>query len=137
MGMEQGWYCFRINDRLDDVGVDAMRVELARQLRKAGIHDRYAGLVLTFGVHKGTTSGKKFAETFNDEVLRGMRFFSSAVTRHFWDGVPRGPDNVSSEWVTSTGEPVLEKLEGGVVLDIYLLRTAGKEPSIPPGPDCG
>ena len=137
MGMEQGWYCFRINKRLDEVGDEAMRTELVRQLKLAGIDDRHAGLVLTFGVHKDSPAGRKFAEVFNAAVLPGIPFFDSAVTRHFWDGVPRGPASVSSDWVTSTGEPVLEKLEGGVTLDIYLLKSAGTMPIMPPGPDCG
>jgi hypothetical protein len=124
--VEQGYYCFRINRTLDigdPESVQASVSDLRNQLLIAGISQRTAGIVLTFGVHENVGSGGRIAERFNEVALPQIAVFGTAAFRAFGDGGAK-----TGEWMTSTGKSVSETIKGGVRIDIYLLATVDDEP---------
>ena len=93
-GVEQNFYCFRIEDagRLD-------KKDLAQQVQERlegmDLQDREAGIVLTFGVGVTTNIGIPLAESFNEDVLSHdllTPVLGGAVLRHFWNGKPDAPN---------------------------------------------
>ena len=136
LGVEKGYYCFRINRTLDVNDPESIRASvghLRNELLLAGIAHRNAGIVLTFGVHDNIGSGGRLATRFNETVLPLIPMFDTATTRGFGDGSAK-----PGEWMTSSGKNVLETVYGGVRLDIHLLATGDAVPQQPDdSPDCG
>ena len=136
LGVEKGYYCFRINRTLDVNDPESIRASvghLRNELLLAGIAHRNAGIVLTFGVHDNIGSGGRLATRFNETVLPLIPMFDTATTRGFGDGSAK-----PGEWMTSSGKNVLETVYGGVRIDIYLFATGDAVPQQPDdSPDCG
>ena len=144
LGVEQGYYCFRINLVLKTIPDPASTEELplpwipepgslgdlieefSAQMGAAGIQDRLAGSVLTFGVspRENTWRGTNNAENFNRWVLPELPMFDLAARRHFWDGSPA---------------PAAGKDDNGFRVAIYLLDDGEGDPplGLNDKPDCG
>ena len=137
LGVEQGFHCFRINlvlDENDQASRDASVTLLETELQLAGIDNRNAGIVITFGVSENYGIGGAIARRYNKTVLPQIPMFNTAATRGFGDG----PATDTGEWLTSSGTVVSGKTDGGVLLNVYLLATADSEPQKPAdSPDCG
>ena len=109
--------------------------DLRAQLDEAGVQDRYAGIVLTFGVSPSSTQGIRNAGLFSQFVLPALApMFDAAATREFWDGPSR-----TGNWETSSGQVVTEKVDDGFRIDIYLLDDGQGSPALAADhkPDCG
>ena len=141
LGVEQGYYCFRINLVLKTIpdpasteelplpgipepgSLDQLVEDFSAQIGAAEIQDRLAGSVLTFGVSPpGTGQGRRNAERFNKWVLPELPMFDLAARRHFWDGSPGAG-----------------KIDNGFRVDIYLLDDGEGPPplGLDNKPDCG
>jgi hypothetical protein len=106
-GVEQNFYCFRIEDAGRPDKKDLAQ-QVYERLEGMDLEDREAGIVLTFGVGFTTDIGIPLAESFNEDVLSHdllTPVLGGAVLRAFWNGVPD----------TSRGKP-----EGSVEVDLYL-----------------
>jgi len=145
LGVEKGYLCFRINKTFEmgtnfngewvPTNSEELAEDLRAQLDEAGIQDRYAGIVLTFGVSPASTQGIRNAELFSQFVLPALApMFDAAATREFWDGRSR-----TGNWETSSGRVVTEKVDDGFRVDIYLLDDDQGSPALAADhkPDCG
>ncbi len=134
LGVEQGYICFRINERIEVVphpnleetwlpapesdSVDLLVNRLNEELAKAGLESRYAGIVLTFSVSTDSEKWRALrdAKAFNDLVLTRIPMFEKTATRAYHDGIPRS----GVKYETSGGD-VFDKVDGGFMLEIHLL----------------
>jgi hypothetical protein len=106
-GVEQNFYCFRVEDAGRSDKKDLAQ-QVYERLEGMGLEDREAGIVLTFGVGITTDIGIPLADSFNEDVLSHdllTPVLGGAVLRAFWNGPPD----------TSRGKP-----EGSVVVELYL-----------------
>ena len=111
-GVEQDFYCFRIQDAGRSNREDLAR-QVSERLEGMGLDDREAGIVLTFGVGVTTRIGIPLAKSFNDDVLSHdllKPVLGGAVLRHFWNGVP-----------DDRGKP-----DGSVEVNLYLWQEEGQ-----------
>ena len=71
-------------------GADSVKKQLGSQLRKAGVANRTAGFVLSFGTAPDPGPGQAAAEKVNSEITQALPRFSHAPKRGYWKGGPSG-----------------------------------------------
>ena len=64
--------------------------QFGTQLKKAGVADRTAGFVLSFGTAPDPGPGQAAAEKVNSQITRAMLHFRHAPKRGYWKGGPSG-----------------------------------------------
>jgi len=133
-GVDREYVCVRINTNATlltgppsdarDSHVDELSNALSAALAEAGMGQRRAGIVLSFGRADRAARGREIAQAFNSLVLPNLDSFSNQVdevlypevaTRGFWDG-----------------PPIAGKPTGQVEVDVYPL-TGGTDAPLPPG----
>ncbi|MFJ9894375.1 hypothetical protein ACIQPR_13770 [Streptomyces sp. NPDC091280] len=68
----------------------SVRSQLAAQLRQAGVADRTAGFVLSFGTAPQPEAGQEAAEKVNRYLTGGLSGFRHAPKRGYWKGGESG-----------------------------------------------
>ena len=141
LGVERGYVCFRINERIEVVrhkdpnleetwlpapesdSVDLLVNRLNEELAKAGLESRYAGIVLTFSVSSDAERWRALrdAKAFNDLVLTQIQMFEKSATRGYWEGPRPG------------------RVDGGFMLEIHLIDDGKGAPplGVDDKPKCG
>jgi hypothetical protein len=74
--------------RTGDAG--SVRQQFGAQLRSAGVADRTAGFVLSFGTAPDPGPGQDAANKVNSQITDGFSHFKHAPKRGYWKGGPSG-----------------------------------------------
>ncbi|MEU1626672.1 hypothetical protein ABZ746_15365 [Streptomyces sp. NPDC020096] len=90
---------------------DAVASQLASQLHSAGVQNRTAGFVLSFGSAPQPDEGQAAADRVNGIVTQRLKLFQHAPKRGYWQGGPTG----------------------SVRIDVFFLSGPDGDTSLPPG----
>ncbi|MHB9858278.1 hypothetical protein [Streptomyces sp. YIM S03343] len=85
--------------------------QISGQLKKAGVANRTAGFVLSFGTAPDPGPGQAAAEKVNSQITKDLPRFSHAPKRGYWKGGPSGK----------------------VRIDVFFLADRGGDTSFPKG----
>ncbi|GGV07395.1 hypothetical protein GCM10010260_51400 [Streptomyces filipinensis] len=92
-------------------GAGSVRKQFGTQLRGAGVANRTAGFVLSFGTAPDPGPGQEAADKVNSMITGGFSHFRHAPKRGYWKGGPSGK----------------------VRIDVFFLATADGDTSFPKG----